>query len=962
MTSVGDSAQGLDLLHERLETHFTALRGRRDHDPGPGLPIFALEHGLEGSELDLLKATVRGGVQRRHLPRTSWLPFVAYASEIGYEYSGDEYWQTFAARTPGWAAVEDRDYVRSIFHRFARQFGGARPSGRWANHFSIICWPITHAVLPTDLQQQLVQLIFEYRMALTADLLADPSALGSRLAARSGNYSSRFQYFAQNTELLGQVAAALLAPENEASPYLLDPTLKRIVETLSTHQQARMWLRDAKSSANRVRTRGFRPVARAGRTGTPGDRPRLPPATDPGIGLQLTQRGWGAHLHLPDLSDLAERLPDLHEHLGRLRVRLAGTTGAPLARRRLLVPGAQIAIEEWPDPRSPLLQFEGDNMAAANRLLADQCVLSPGPAWLFRLREPGLATEVRGKFVRPGHSYVLITRATLPADRCPPWITPTACVTAGVSAYALTGPAVMDDEDIEHLKTLGLGVVADVDVRPAGIVPGGWDGEGAAEWLAGEDVILAISSSRAVSKCALTVDGDPTFLDWPSSEDEIFVVFSDLGLGPHDIQVALLPEEVDTAVATGSLLIGVRAAHARPSTGTLREGLMLLANPAAPTLSEVWDGRATLELFGPAGAEVSMTATLEQARRAELARTQFKVRIPVDSSSWLKAVASDIRGSNVLQPCYNDAEALVLSAFHPELGTAQLRCEREFTPLRWVVGHDRDGPFARLINNVDSTDIDVKLYEFVAPAEATPVADGTQSSLRWRAGGLLRARVNNFEASVILPPDVRDLTDLQRTRVVPQVTSGSKTPERIQQLIALSDAWASASLPGDPFAHHERRAALRALTARLVSIIAGTRWTRLEERGVPDNEFVFNELQVGVGDEIYQKAIAEAIQRRVVSWEALEPAKRAVEFAAVLGTNKNRTTVDRTEHRFAEFLLRLASEPAMLAGWSGTEVRAALERILESPVLIRAARFVVLAVCLDETEDTGASYEGWAWT
>ena len=100
----------------------------------------------------------------------------------------------------------------------------------------------------------------------------------------------------------------------------------------------------------------------------------------------------------------------------------------------------------------------------------------------------------------------------------------------------------------------------------------------------------------------------------------------------------------------------------------------------------------------------------------------------------------------------------------------------------------------------------------------------------------------------------------------------------------------------------------------------------------------------------------------MVSWEALEPAKRAVEFAAVLGTNKNRTTVDRTQHRFAELLLRLASDPATLAGWPEGELRAALTRIIESPVLIRAARFVVLAVCLDEAEDTGASYEGWVWT
>ncbi len=703
MTGVDGSTSGLSVLHQRLETHFLALRNDRDRELGAGVPVFALEHGLEETELALLRPTVREAVKRRHLPSTATLPFVVYAAEVGYEYCGDEYWQTFGAQTPGWAALDSRGFIRTIFQQFAAKFGGARPSGRWADHFTIICWPITHAVLPTDLQQQLVQLIFEYRRALTADLLADPSALGVRLSARSGRYSARFQYFAQNTELLGQVAAALLAPENEESPYLLSSTLERIVQSLSVHRQARMWLRDTKSSANQVRTRGFRPPQREQSTGTAaGDRSRLPRATDPWIVLKLVEGGWEARLCLPDLSELEERLPNLHENLGRLRVQLAGTSGAPLARRRLLVPGLPVAIQEWPDPRTPLLQFEDDGrLESANRLLADQCVMSPGPAWLFRVREPGYATEVRGKFVRPGHSYVLITRAALPIESRPQWITPTSSVTAGVTAYEVNPPAVLGDEAIAGLHTLGIGVVADVEVRPAGMVPGGWDGEGAAEWLASEDVILCIRSSRTVGKCALTIDGDVTFLDWPQSDKEIFVALSGLALGEHDVQVALLPEEVDTVVASGSLVIGMRAPHARPSTGTLREGLMLLTSPVAPTLSEVWDGRATVDVLGPVGASASVTAALERAKRIALANTGFKVDLPVDSTSWFRVAAKEIRGSRTLQASYDNAEALVLTISHSTLGTAQLRCEREFAPLRWVVGQDRDGPNARLVNNVD---------------------------------------------------------------------------------------------------------------------------------------------------------------------------------------------------------------------------------------------------------------------
>ena len=190
LSSAGDANEGLRVLHQRLEAHFHALRDHRDTS-GHGAPIFALEHGLSEAELALVKAEVCSAVRRRHLPRESWLPVVIYATEVGYDYCGDEYWQTFESNTPGWAEFGDRHYIRRSFREFKRLFGGAEPTGAWARHFSIICWPITHAVLPTDLQRQLARLLFEYRRALTSDLLAHPTALGTQLAARSWHYSSR---------------------------------------------------------------------------------------------------------------------------------------------------------------------------------------------------------------------------------------------------------------------------------------------------------------------------------------------------------------------------------------------------------------------------------------------------------------------------------------------------------------------------------------------------------------------------------------------------------------------------------------------------------------------------------------------------------------------------------------------------------------------------------------------------
>ena len=65
--------------------------------------------------------------------------------------------------------------------------------------------------------------------------------------------------------------------------------------------------------------------------------------------------------------------------------------------------------------------------------------------------------------------------------------------------------------------------------------------------------------------------------------------------------------------------------------------------------------------------------------------------------------------------------------------------------------------------------------------------------------------------------------------------------------------------------------------------------------------------------------------------------------------------------RFAEFLLRLASDPAPLLSWPSGDSQAALQRALTSPVVLRAARYLVLAIDRATEEVAGVTYAGWAW-
>jgi hypothetical protein len=185
---------------ERLDSHYAAVR----KDRPTARPIFALEHGLSDTEFTQLQQTIRKAVREKYFSADEPLPWVVYAAEVGYQYAGDEYWETFESKTLGWQDFGERNWIRDCFLKFRDKFSAATPTGVWASHFSIICWPITHAILPKDLQRQLALLLYDLRLAFRREHFESPDQLGELLAANSWNTSSRFQYLLQTPALVGQ--------------------------------------------------------------------------------------------------------------------------------------------------------------------------------------------------------------------------------------------------------------------------------------------------------------------------------------------------------------------------------------------------------------------------------------------------------------------------------------------------------------------------------------------------------------------------------------------------------------------------------------------------------------------------------------------------------------------------------------------------------------------------------------
>ena len=316
---------------------------------------------------------------------------MVYAVEVAYHYDGSEYWQGFVDKTQGWNRVNDPGLLRDWFGNFQKEFDGVAPKGRWADCFTIISLPITHAVFPLILQRQLAKLLFDERMALTPQLLRKPDDLGARLASRSGGYSDRFRQFCENTRVLGLVALSLLVGADDASSYLSSAALDRLVRGVESERQARSWLHSARAASSRITSAGFLPTG-GGLSGAKGT--RLPQAPSPVLFLRRRERLWEVCVELPDLRALAGSVPGMATALETARAHLLGRP-RPLAAGRLLDAGQWELLDSWPTTTQPLVSLEGCD-GRINNTLGDFCLKTPQGRGGFSLT---VATALRPRFV-----------------------------------------------------------------------------------------------------------------------------------------------------------------------------------------------------------------------------------------------------------------------------------------------------------------------------------------------------------------------------------------------------------------------------------------------------------------------------------------------------------------------------------------------------------------------------------
>lgn len=988
--------------HDRLHKHFQELHQERKL---AGSGVFVLEHGLNLPEIEELQADIRTYLQKYSPTDKHWLPWIVHAAELGYKYDGHEYWGPFKASTVGWRdSSRERDWVREKFKQFERDYGGAIPTGLWAQHFPIICHPITHAILPEIFQSQLASVLDSIQHSFTIEILQSPNLLGGLIATHSLHQSDRFQEFAQNVQMVGLIAKVLLnQEENYTNKILRSSTLQRIVDDLKRDSVARDQLHDARHRAQAIQRRGLssghppRAISYVSRTP---DHDAV--VVEPRIVLRPTATtSWETLLEIPDFTPLLDKHPNWRRFLEQTRVVVNGSR-TTLARGRLLFGTNAIQLRTCPEIGKPLLKFEDDEIPdELKRFLEKNFSLNIGTTILCRIASDGRAYQSHGLLVRPGRSYlVLSTAGQFRSSRFTSTVN-TAC--EGLYATQLlvpgttkrTGDSALssrnDQTDCEILiKSLGLNIARQISVFPVGFAAAKWDDEGYGEWLTSDEQCIGIQVDHQVDALLLELDDEEeSSLEVQPEEagQTVFVQMPPLSRGQYQLRVSGRISANDNYEEVGQLQITIRDPRSWKSAINEQGALITIVEPRKPSIEQLMRGAAGIEMHGPNGHMVQVTATFfgkQSTAPLEQPHKLPNLHLPVKFNSG-RAYFAQLSRKPELQSAFDFAHFCRIDFNAGELGTFSLTCEREFTPLRWVVESNNISYLLSLSDDSGASEQgSVTRYDFSHPDYpiSVPYEQRFEDHVVPPSGGLYVARGSVAQCSIIFPHEVagsvRTFADMNRTVVEPQFQSRQPSIESLRDALALFRLWTESRTTGSMMAILAQQRVLQGYIAHIFSIIGNSKWAASESAYRSDPYHTSAAARLS-------KAITDTLSGGISFLHQYETMKDAMpkEHAVGLATSLNSfirpirpmhtvsaaqqgVVVTKGGRWQAEFALRLASAPETIEYWARDWFIAGLKGLLDNPLLARAARFIVLTTShhMQNTERNQHTslYAGWDWT
>ena len=937
------AASELAQMQQRMELHFDMLAKERDTS---NFPIFALEHGLDEMDRRQIRSMLQSSVSQHQTASRYWLLWVIYATELGYDYKGDEYWGSFESQTPGWD-YHDRAKIKAWFRKFQKTYGGVAPSGPWAEHFSIIAWPITHAVLPLYLQRQFAKLLYDLRFQLASRTTLDMLTVGRLLAIHASQAPTRVKTFLEQDELTGQIVAALLDGESAEGKLIHPPTLDRIVSDLERVRTAREWLKAARSVvADRFKgigqgTGASIPSRREGAS-DPASADRLRLAIRPNLLLRYIGEGrWSVFLDVKSFRPVAALSAELHHFLRNTRCRLSGAPDFKPA-GWLLSGDRKGALRSWPDPAQPLLLFEHPH-SRMDHLLTSGCRFHSDPPWLFRIGIDGIAHHIASRVVRPSKSYVITTTDLTPdtlegVSRCD-------LDCEGINAYRLSMPSSISAEMTAQLRSMGLNVARTVHVWPAGLPGRGWDGEGSSEWLTTESPCFGIAYDHPVESLSFRLDDEPeSLIRTDSTRNRLFVRLPPMSAGLHTLTVEArrsleLESVTTTPPAKGFVQLVVRDPEPWTPGVTSHSGLIVRADPEHADLDVFWRNKLSLSVNGPEDFAATLHVALQSADGSQILGERIgPMDLPIRPEAWRDRFGRFLNNEMRIWK-YLEARSCTLTIHAESLGTRTLRFEHAPLPVRWLARSRQTDVVVKLVDDsgLDCAHPSVHFYSMEHPIESKRLEP--QSVRSYVAvtspGGLYVAKLGSHTDAIVVSTPA-GLQDLQVSPAFPPLQRSAAMLSKLWRLLRY---WHSARRLGFLLDIRLRRV-VDGLSSELFSSMCGKNWA--------DAEVSF--LQAPTEDAA--RALFTLADKGSRFGIALQGVGSASPRVARLSDRFFETAVRYgicSDRRLSDFALRLAHQP--FATVLDTNFDSLLARLLDNPAILRGARLLRLLEASNSEEE-----------
>lgn len=828
----------LESFELQLRAHFKRLADARQQS---AQPLFALEHCLNDAALAEMRAHLYASIPRHGMGVSFKHCWLVHAAEHGYKFQGLEFWQSFAKLTPKWSYFGDRPTLRNWFVQFAMRYNGAQPTGEWGQHYTYIAWPITHALLPSDLQVLLAQALYNVRYRLDELIQLEYASVGEVLAKYTEPPTARFKHFLEQRDLVGRVVLALLEREPK-EPVIYPPTLARITEDLNAKSEARAWLKDVRRHFDRFRAQLAKPNPRFDLVAAPPNveeqrvdnemessgvllRPRLQLR-------RIARDQWEANILVPSFQALVNIKPHLREHLARVRYRLPSHSSA-LYPGQSLLSGRPVPkkLAKWPAERTPLLEFTAAE-TLFDRIVKAECQLLPAQLWIFHLAEDGTARHVQGQQVRAGEIYIVVARKEEQLQGLGQRVQ---LECDGVVAAELRLPAIADAELRSALQRACISLNSCIYIEPIGLRPRQWSDEGVGEWLSTELPMFALTCDYACDAYHVDIAGAGSqVIQRSPGNGATLVALQELSVGHHRVSFSALVrestlfDEQHKAVASATIDVYVRHPTSWSPDAQLSAAMVVDANPPVPTLDDLLEQRLEIRIDGDVARSATCSVVLlTSSSEQETSLSVLKHQLPITEAIWANNLKTFIKKADETQIL--NSSRVYVSIQAEDLGEIRIPLHFEPDPLRWAVRKDKTGPVLVLVNEGVTESLSAFLYTFEHPLhpEELDAGEAARGFPLDSCGGLYVASGGTEHAAVVAcAQDKTFALDSLRTRV-DRTELAAETA--IDQLLDRLRLWESARA-GTYMAGLKRYSVSKAIRERLYWMLCGSKWVSLESK------------------------------------------------------------------------------------------------------------------------------------